>query len=128
MALLRTSIAFFLLLLLSVSAWAQDKTVDAAFDGTSIDLLPNLLSVDTDKPAVTIRTAEDATGLLMELPAKGSEPVHRWVVVTLANSGAEARDVVVMTPHQGFAGSGIIWPRPIGSRIQNVVAAGQATI
>ena len=54
--------------------------------------------------------------------------MHRWVVVTLTNSGAEARDIVVATPHQGFAGSGVLWPRPIGSRIQNVVAAGQATI
>ncbi|WP_119271918.1 EAL domain-containing protein [Taklimakanibacter deserti] len=128
MALLRISIAFFLLLLLSLSAAAQDKTVDTAFDGPSVDLLPHLLSVDTDKPVVTIRTADDATGLLMELPAKGSEPVHRWVVATLTNSGTEARDVVVATPHQGFAGSGILWPKPIGSRIQNVVAAGQATI
>ncbi|MGE4253265.1 MAG: diguanylate cyclase, partial [Parvibaculaceae bacterium] len=128
MALLRISIALFLMLLLSVSAWAQDKTVDAAFEGTSIDLLPYLLSVDTDKPVVTIRTADDATGLLMELPAKGREPVHRWIVVTLTNSAAQARDVVVATPHQGFAGSGIFWPKPIGSRIQNVVAAGQAAI
>jgi diguanylate cyclase (GGDEF)-like protein/PAS domain S-box-containing protein len=128
MALLRISIAFFLMLLLSVAAAAQDKTVDAAFDGPSIDLLPNLLAVDTDKPVVTIRTAEDASGILMELPAKGREPVHRWVVVTLTNSGAAARDLVVAMPHQGFAGSGLWWPKPIGSRIQNVVAAGNAAI
>lgn len=128
MALLRVSIALFFMLLLSLSAAAQDKTVDAAFDGASLNLLPFLLSVDTDKPAVTIKTAEDASGILMELPAKGTEPMHRWVVVTLTNSGAEARDVVVATPHQGFAGSGVLWPKPIGSRIQNVVAAGQATI
>jgi diguanylate cyclase (GGDEF)-like protein/PAS domain S-box-containing protein len=128
MALLRISIAFFLLLLLSVPAPAQDKAVDASFEGASIDLLPHLLSVDTDKPVVTIRTADDATGLLMELPAKGPEPVHRWVVVSLTNSGTQPRDVVVAAPHQGFAGSGILWPKPIGSRIQNVVAAGQATI
>ncbi len=83
MALLRISIAFFFLLFLSFSAAAQDKAVDAAFDGTSIDLLPYLLSVETDKPVVTIRTANDETALLMELPAKGTEPVHRWVVVTL---------------------------------------------
>ena len=62
----------------------------------------------------------------MELPAKGTEPVHRWVVVSLTNSHALPREVVVATPHQGFAGSGILWPKPIGSRIQNVVAAGQA--
>jgi diguanylate cyclase (GGDEF)-like protein/PAS domain S-box-containing protein len=128
MALLRASIALFIMLLLSVSTSAQDKMVDAALDGASLKLLPFLLSVDTDKPVVTIKTAEDASGILMELPAKGSEPVHRWVVVTLTNSKDEARDVVVATPHQGFAGSGVLWPKPIGSRIQNVVAAGQATI
>lgn len=128
MALVRVSIAFIFMLFLSIAAPAQDKTVDAAFDGASIDLLPHLLAVDTDKPVVTIRTAEDATGLLMELPAKGPEPVHRWGVVTLTNSAAVARDVVVATPHQGFAGSGIFWPKPLGSRIQNVVAAGSATI
>lgn len=128
MALLRASIAFVLLLVLSVSAMAQDKTVDSVFDGPSLDLFPYLLAVETDKPVVTIKTAEDSTGLLMELPAKGPEPVHRWVVVTLTNSGSEAREVVVATPHQGFAGSGVFWPKPIGSRIQNVVAAGQATI
>src|SRR5262245_6887033 len=112
MALLRISIALFLALLLSVGARAQDKTVEAAFDGTSLNLLPYLLSVDTDKPVVTIRTAEDASGLLMELPAKGEEPVHRWVVVSLTNSATQPRDVVVTTPHQGFAGSGVVWPRP----------------
>ncbi|WP_246737650.1 hypothetical protein [Nordella sp. HKS 07] len=128
MALLRASIALFLLLVLSLPATAQDKVVDSVFAGPTLDLFPYLLAVETDKPVVTIRTAEDATGLVMELPAKGTEPVHRWVVVTLANSGSEARDLVVSTPHQGFAGSGVIWPKPIGSRIQNVVAAGQATI
>ena len=106
MALLRVSIGLLFMLLLSVCATAQDKTVDAAFEGASLNLLPYLLSVDTDKPVVTIKTAEDASGLLMELPAKGSEPLHRWVVVTLTNSRAEARDIVVATPHQGFAGSG----------------------
>jgi diguanylate cyclase (GGDEF)-like protein/PAS domain S-box-containing protein len=128
MALLRVSIAFFLTLFLSVAASAQDKTMDAAFDGPYVDLLPALLAVDTDKPVVTIKTAEDASGILMELPAKGREPVHRWVVVTLTNSGPVARDVVVATPHQGFSGSGLFWPKLIGSRIQNVVAAGAATI
>ena len=128
MALLRVSIAFILMLILSAAAAAQDKTVDAAFDGTSIDLLPYLLAVDTDKPVVTIRTAEDANGIVMELPAKGREPIHRWIVVTLTNGGPAARDVVVATPHQGFAGSGLFWPKPIGSRIQNVVAAGNAAI
>lgn len=128
MALLRTSIVVFAMLLLSLAAVAQDKTVDANFSVTSIDLLPHLLSVDTDKPMVTIRTSEDASGLLMELQAKGTEPVHRWVVLSLTNSGAGPSDVVVATPHQGFAGSGLIWPKPIGSRIQNVIAAGQATI
>lgn len=128
MAPLRVFIAFVLLLVLAMPAMAQDKAVDSVFDGQSIDLFPHLLAVDTDKPVVTIKTAEDQTGLLMELPAKGNEPVHRWVVVTLTNSGAQAREVVVATPHQGFAGSGVFWPKPIGSRIQNVVAAGQATI
>lgn len=128
MALLRASAALFLLLLLAIPALAQDKSVDSVFDGPSLDLFPHLLAVETDKPVVTIKTAEDQTGLLMELPAKGTEPVHRWIVVTLTNSGADAREVVVATPHQGFAGSGLFWPKPIGSRIQNVVAAGQATI
>ncbi|MFZ5676799.1 MAG: EAL domain-containing protein [Pseudomonadota bacterium] len=128
MALLRISIAFLLLLVLALPATAQDKAVDSVFEGPSRDLFPHLLAVETDKPVVTIKTSEDATGLLMELPAKGNEPVHRWVVVTLTNSGAEAREVVVVTPHQGFAGSGVFWPKPIGSRIQNVVAAGQAAI
>src|SRR5262245_32170520 len=128
MALLRISIGFIFLLLLSISAPAQDKAVDTAFDGASINLLPNLLSVDTDKPTVTIRTADDANGLVMELPAKLAGRVHGWVVVSLANSGMQPSDVVVATPRQGFAGSGIIWPTPLGSRIQSVVAAGQAAI
>src|SRR4029078_10591948 len=101
MALLRVFVAFFLMLFLSLAASAQDKRVDAAFDGPNVDLLPALLAVDTDKPVVTIKTAEDASGILMELPAKGRELVHRWVVVTLTNSGSVARDVVVATPHQG---------------------------
>ncbi len=128
MALLRISIALFLMLVLPLAAAAQDKTVDVAFEGAGRDLLPFLLSVDTDKPVVTIKTSEDGTGLLMELPAKGPESIHRWIVVTLSNSTAAARDVVVTTPHQGFAGSGVLWPKPLGSRIQNVVAAGSATI
>jgi hypothetical protein len=128
MALLRIFIALSMTLLLAVAASAQDKTVDAAFGGASLDLVPHLLSVDTDKDVVTIKTSEAADAVLMELRAKGPEPVHRWIVVTLSNSGAAARDVVVATPHQGFAGSGVLWPKPLGSRIQNVVAAGSATI
>ncbi|WP_119389947.1 EAL domain-containing protein [Taklimakanibacter lacteus] len=128
MALLRISIALFMALFLAVVASAQDKTVDVAFDGAGIDILPYLLSVDTDKREVTIKTSEEADGILMELQAKGPEAVHRWIVVTLTNSGAAARDVVVATPHQGFAGSGVLWPKPLGSRIQNVIGAGAATI
>ncbi len=128
MALLRISIALFFTFILAVAAGAQEKTVDVAFDGVNLDLLPYLLSVDTDKPVVTIKTSEDAAGLLMELQAKGLEPVHRWAVVTLTNSSPATRDVVVATPHQGFAGSGVLWPRPLGSRIQNVIGTGAATI
>ena len=58
----------------------------------------------------------------------GREPVHRWVVVTLTNNGAGARDVVVATPYQGFAGSVLFCPRSVGSRIQNVIAAGNGAI
>ena len=50
---------FFAAVLVLFRPAAQDKAVDAAFGGTSIDLLPHLLSVETDKPVVTIRTADD---------------------------------------------------------------------
>jgi diguanylate cyclase (GGDEF)-like protein/PAS domain S-box-containing protein len=101
-------------------AGARD-IVNAALKSPSIDLIPVLEAVETDKPQVTIEIPDPgAQKSLMTLQAKGQGPVHRWVVFSLLNPDSVPHDLVIVSPHQGFVGSKFLWPKREGSRIYGV--------
>jgi diguanylate cyclase (GGDEF)-like protein/PAS domain S-box-containing protein len=101
-------------------AGARD-IVNAALKSPSIDLIPVLEAVETDKPQVTIEIPDPgAEKSLMTLGAKGPGPLHRWVVFSLLNPDSVPHDLVIVSPHQGFVGSGFIWPKREGSRLYGV--------
>jgi diguanylate cyclase (GGDEF)-like protein len=64
----------------------------------------------------------------MKLEARGAGPLYRWAVFGLINRGEAPQDLVIDVPHQGFAGSGVLWPRPPGTRIASMVTAGQIAV
>ena len=127
---LRAIIAVFAAFMFSLPAGAADGRVSVAFDGPSLDLLPYLQEVETDKSAVSVELPGDGTSgrVLMQLTAAGKDPIHRWAVLTLTNPTQAEQDVVVLTPFQGFVASGVIWPKPSGSRMRNVSLAGTAAM
>jgi len=128
MAHLRAMIVVFAALLFCLPASAEDSRVNAYFDGPSLDLFPYLQAVETDKQAVSVELPSDGTSdrVLMQLTAVGRERVHRWAVLTLTNPDQDEQALVILTPFQGFVSSGVIWPKPSGSRIENVIVAGTA--
>ena len=130
MAHLRSVLAVVLIVVLSLPAWSAADAVNTAFDGLEIDLMPSLKSVETERPVVAIELpgVDGAPAATMTLEAKGGESTHRWAIVTLANHSADIHDLVIATPQQGFVGSGMLWPRQSGSRIQNVAFVGEAAV
>jgi diguanylate cyclase (GGDEF)-like protein/PAS domain S-box-containing protein len=102
------------------AATARD-IVNAALKTPSIDLIPVLEAVETDKAQVAIEIPDaSAQKSLMTLDAKGPGPLHRWVVFSLLNPDAVPHDLVIVSPHQGFVGSGFFWPKREGSRLYGV--------
>ncbi|MDP4823877.1 MAG: PAS domain-containing protein, partial [Aestuariivirgaceae bacterium] len=123
-------------LLLAVAFVALPETgasardlVNAALRVPSIDLMPVLEKVQTDKAEVSIKVPQaKGPGTLMSLKAKGPGPVHRWAVVSMLNPDPVPHDLVLVVPHQGFAGSGLFWPRQQGSRLFSVLHSGLSAV
>src|SRR5688572_21229512 len=83
-------------------AGARD-IVNAALKSPSIDLIPVLEAVETDKAQVSIEIPDSASQKTrMSLEAKGPGPIHRWVVFSLLNPDSVPHDLVIVSPHQGF--------------------------
>ncbi len=119
-----------LAILLPVRVSFAVDVIDAALKVPSLDLVPYLSWVETDKPAVAIERPSGgaATKELMKLEARGAGPLYRWAVFGLVNRGEVPQDLVIDVSHQGFAGSGILWPGPPGTRIASMVTAGQIAV
>jgi diguanylate cyclase (GGDEF)-like protein/PAS domain S-box-containing protein len=101
-------------------AGARD-IVNAALKSPSIDLIPVLEAVETDKAQVSIEIPDSASQKTrMSLQAKGPGPLHRWVVFSLLNPDSVPHDLVIVSPRQGFVGSGFIWPNREGSRLYGI--------
>ena len=113
-------VVFAALLALSEASAARD-VVNAALKSPSIDLIPVLEAVETDKAQVAIEIPGAASQkTLMTLQANGAGPLHRWVVFSLLNPDSTPHDLVIVSPHQGFVGSGFLWPKREGSRLYGV--------
>ncbi len=117
------------LFLASFSVHAADLA-DVALTGPRTDLLPFLAAVETDQRDVSIERPGSKAGAknFMILRAKGSGPAFRWVAGGFTNSGASARDMVIAIADQGFVGSGIYWPKALGSHIDSITTAGGVTL
>jgi diguanylate cyclase (GGDEF)-like protein/PAS domain S-box-containing protein len=113
-------VVFAALLAFSQGADARD-VVNAALKSPSIDLIPVLEAVETDKAQAAIEIPGAAgQKTLMTLQANGPGPLHRWVVFSLLNPDSTPHDLVIVSPHQGFVGSGFVWPKREGSRLYGV--------
>jgi diguanylate cyclase (GGDEF)-like protein/PAS domain S-box-containing protein len=116
--LLTVSMIFLAALSAAYSTASARDIVNAALKTPSIDLIPVLEAVETDKPQVAIEIPDSGSQTtLMTLQAQGPGPVHRWVVFSLLNPDTVPHDLVVVTPQQGFVGSGLLWPKREGSRL-----------
>ncbi|HEY7764053.1 MAG TPA: EAL domain-containing protein, partial [Aestuariivirgaceae bacterium] len=108
------------------AAMARD-IVNAALKTPSIDLIPVLEAVETEKAQVAIEIPDpSAQKSLMTLEARGPGPLHRWVVFSLLNPDAVPHDLVIVSPHQGFVGSEFFWPKREGSRLHGVQNSAEA--
>ena len=110
-------------------AFAVDP-LNVGFSAPSIDLLPYLAGLETDVRSVQIKRPDGGAASMdvMKLDALGAGPVFRWVAAGLRNDSAEARDLVIVIPDQGFIGSGLRWPRTPGSRVVTVTSAGPVEV
>ncbi len=96
--------------------------INAALKTPSIDLIPVLEAVETEKSQVSIELAgsNGTQKTRLTVQAAGPGPLHRWVVFSLLNPDAFPRDLVIVSPHQSFVASGLIWPKRQGSRLYSV--------
>lgn len=102
------------------------QPADLARVKQTIDLAPYFAGLETEVREIAIERPDTTTGLneFMTLIAKGPGPRFRWIAMGFVNSDAERRDMVVVVPNQGFVGSGLDVPRPLGSPLAGVEAAG----
>lgn len=117
-----------ILLLQSAPAYARD-VVNAALRVPFIDLIQVMEKVESTERTVSIMVPQGkGPETLMTLQAKGPGAISRWAVVSVLNPDPVPHDLVLVIPHQGFAGSGLFWPRQQGSRIFSLQHSGQTVI
>ncbi len=116
-----------ILILIGIANPASSETrVDVGAMGSSLDLAPYLQQLTTDNPGVMVELPRDATGKVGVLALKSSRaaPSYRWRIVTLVNTSAAPRNLVVAIDHQKFAGSRLIYPLAPGSVVAGLVHTG----
>jgi diguanylate cyclase (GGDEF)-like protein/PAS domain S-box-containing protein len=111
------------------SARAADYA-DVAINGPSIELLSFFSKLDTgDRDAKVMKPGNPPEGgSPMGLHASGPGPNFRWIVAGFTNSADKETQSVIVFTHQGFVGSGLVWPKPPGSQIVSVNATEPAAV
>ena len=123
MTVLRFAISLALLAYVLFSPAQAADFADVGVTAPRIDLRPYFELVETDKRDIAVEVQGGAKPNLM-LSAKGAGPQFRWLVVNFSNSAAGAREVVIEFPDQGFAGSGLLWPKSAARHIASVAMSG----
>ena len=116
--------------LLAAAVWAtaaraQSPVIDLSKAGATAEVIGGFVMVETDKREFPVAKPGSAPGAkdMLVLQARGPGPRFRWILAGIANTGTASRDMAITIPDQGFAGSGLFWPKPPGSRIVSVLAA-----
>ena len=106
---------------------AQNATriVSASFAGPSVDLVPYLGGVASERSKISVQVPSNVAGTTqsMELVATQPGTTHRWAIFTAANPGPEPLELVVDAARQSFPGSGIFRPSHLSSRIASASAS-----
>ena len=123
-------LAAVLVLAAALVGWTHGATraetvlvVDTAFPGASLDLAPNLDSLESAQPGAIVLLPPDDNGVRAQMPleaARPDRPLHRWRILHLKNSGQAPADLLLAIPHRQFSGSGVFWPSPSGSQVTSV--------
>ncbi len=116
------ALAFFAPLPIAMAA----NLTDIGTSASRTDLLPYLAALETDRRDVSIERPGSIPGTknFMILRAKGAGPTFRWVAGGFTNSTTSARDMVIAIADQGFVGSGLYWPKPLGGHVESITTAG----
>ncbi|MBM3520775.1 MAG: diguanylate cyclase, partial [Alphaproteobacteria bacterium] len=104
----------------ATGARAQSPVIDISKAGATVEVIGDFPPVETDKRDFSV--AKPGSKDTIVLQARGPGPRFRWIMVGIVNSGTTSRDMAITIPDQGFAGSGLYWPKPPGSSIVSVVA------
>ena len=128
--LLRLAIGIAAAFLTLISTAHAASLADAGIIGSRIDLLPYLAALETDRREVSIEEPGSLPGTksFMVLRAKGAGPMFRWVAGGFTNSGKAPRSMVIAIADQGFVGSGIYWPKPLGRHVESIITAGEVSL
>jgi diguanylate cyclase (GGDEF)-like protein/PAS domain S-box-containing protein len=93
---------------------------------TSIDLTDFGKTITATKPAISIQGPGDAQPV--ELQGDGPGPNYYWSLYSIRNSSDANLEFVVDAEAQGFAGSGLLNLRPLGSKTLHAEATGGAEL
>ena len=110
-------------------ARAEGVVNASAIDGV-MDLAGSFSILETDKLSLPLTLPPDANGNapVLILNARGNAAIHRWAIATLANPGQTPLELVIAVPHRGFAGSGVLWPLPFGTKLASILSSDGATL
>ncbi len=121
---------FVSLLFLVFLGLAGPASAEGPFDVSTIASKTNITQLlrrlATEQTSIRVELPPDPNGKadILDLQASGSEPPFKWAIIALVNKGAAAKNLVLAIDHQKFAGSGLWFPLPPGSVVENIIHSG----
>lgn len=104
---------------------AQSQPIETTFDRPYVDLMPVVQAIESLSPQASIDVPVGTSGerVQLQLTAGGPGPIYRWAVFSLRNPQPTRQRLVIVAPHQGLVGSGILGPLRDGSRALGLTAS-----
>jgi diguanylate cyclase (GGDEF)-like protein/PAS domain S-box-containing protein len=97
-----------------------DEVINVRADAPALDLTDAITRPPPNSDRIQVSTAPGSDGIVRRIEVHRREPGADWAVLTLANSGDEQIDRLIVVPHYQLVGSGILWPDLGISRVANI--------
>jgi diguanylate cyclase (GGDEF)-like protein/PAS domain S-box-containing protein len=97
-----------------------DEVINVRADAPALDLTDAITRPPPNSDRIQVSTAPGPDGIVRRIEVHRREPGADWAVLTLANSGDEQIDRLIVVPHYQLVGSGILWPDLGISRVANI--------
>src|SRR5438128_1852290 len=101
------------------------EAINVRTDAQAIDLTDAAERHRTETDRLLVSAAPGPDGIIRRMDVRAREGNTNWAVFTLANSGDEQIERLIVVPHYRMVGSGVFWPDLGLSRVANITSSGE---